>query len=187
MTMPFAFYEKLSRNLGKHNCFLLSNLTFSTLCFLFASISPIKLVVAKCWDPNPKGYFTIPRTEPVRPIDPGAWVAHTEAARGDCCILNHKLSSNNKSNVILGGTQYPNRPPSVATMSSTTTTMMSSMPETERKLSRSKCTERTLTKYYLSQVQLKKPNRFQCAQTCSQLCERWRAQIPDLKLEIAFG
>ncbi|KOB69020.1 putative dishevelled [Operophtera brumata] len=31
---------------------------------------PIKLVVAKCWDPNPKGYFTIPRTEPVRPIDP---------------------------------------------------------------------------------------------------------------------
>jgi segment polarity protein dishevelled len=42
---------------------------------------PIKLVVAKCWDPNPKGYFTIPRTEPVRPIDPGAWVAHTTALR----------------------------------------------------------------------------------------------------------
>jgi hypothetical protein len=142
MTMPFAFYEKLSRNLGKHNCFLLSNLTFSTLCYLFASVSPIKLVVAKCWYPNPKGYFTLPRTEPVRPIDPGAWVAHTEAARGDCRILNHKLASN-KPNVVLGGTQYPNRPPSVATMSSTTTTMMSSMPETERKLSRRKCTERT--------------------------------------------
>ncbi|GLV38250.1 dishevelled [Carabus blaptoides fortunei] len=44
---------------------------------------PIKLVVAKCWDPNPKGYFTIPRTEPVRPIDPGAWVAHTAAVRGE--------------------------------------------------------------------------------------------------------
>lgn len=42
---------------------------------------PIKLLVAKCWDPNPKGHFTIPRSEPVRPIDPGAWVAHTEAAR----------------------------------------------------------------------------------------------------------
>ena len=27
------------------------------------------------------GYFTIPRTEPVRPIDPGAWVAHTQALR----------------------------------------------------------------------------------------------------------
>ena len=44
---------------------------------------PVKLVVAKCWDPNPKGYFTIPRTEPVRPIDPGAWVAHTAACRGE--------------------------------------------------------------------------------------------------------
>lgn len=72
---------------------------------------PIKLVVAKCWDPNPKGYFTIPRTEPVRPIDPGAWVAHTEAARGGV---------------------YPNRPPSVATMTSTTTSLMSSLVETER-------------------------------------------------------
>uniref|UniRef100_A0A5S6QFI4 Uncharacterized protein n=1 Tax=Trichuris muris TaxID=70415 RepID=A0A5S6QFI4_TRIMR len=46
-------------------------------------LGPIKLVVAKCWDPNPKGYFTIPRTEPVRPIDPGAWVAHTNALRAE--------------------------------------------------------------------------------------------------------
>merc|ERR1719323_2310353 len=43
---------------------------------------PIKLVVAKCWDPNPKDYFSVPRTEPVRPIDPGAWVEHTRAVRG---------------------------------------------------------------------------------------------------------
>merc|ERR1719427_1489997 len=43
---------------------------------------PIKLVVAKYWDPNPKDYFSVPRTEPVRPIDPGAWVAHTAAVRG---------------------------------------------------------------------------------------------------------
>ncbi|KPM07087.1 segment polarity protein dishevelled DVL-2-like protein [Sarcoptes scabiei] len=42
---------------------------------------PIKLLIAKCWNPHPKGHFTIPRSEPVRPIDPGAWVAHTEAAR----------------------------------------------------------------------------------------------------------
>lgn len=48
---------------------------------------PIKLVVAKCWDPNPKGYFTIPRTEPVRPIDPGAWVAHTQALRSHEPVL----------------------------------------------------------------------------------------------------
>lgn len=42
--------------------------------------SPITLVVAKCWDPNPRsGYFTIPRQEPVHPIDPRAWVLHTNA------------------------------------------------------------------------------------------------------------
>ncbi|KFD49491.1 hypothetical protein M513_09602 [Trichuris suis] len=50
---------------------------------------PIKLVVAKCWDPNPKGYFTIPRTEPVRPIDPGAWVAHTNALRAEAPLDYH--------------------------------------------------------------------------------------------------
>lgn len=43
---------------------------------------PVKLVVAKCWDPAPaRGYLSLPRTEPVRPIDPGAWVAHTAACR----------------------------------------------------------------------------------------------------------
>nr|CAD7416464.1 unnamed protein product [Timema cristinae]CAD7435140.1 unnamed protein product [Timema monikensis] len=72
---------------------------------------PIKLVVAKCWDPNPKGYFTIPRTEPVRPIDPGAWVAHTAAIRGE---------------------SFPVRPPSVTTLTSTSSSITSSLPETER-------------------------------------------------------
>lgn len=47
---------------------------------------PITLVVVKCFDSSPKGIFSIPRSEPVRPIDPGAWVAHTEAARGDCLV-----------------------------------------------------------------------------------------------------
>ncbi|XP_050719995.1 segment polarity protein dishevelled homolog DVL-3-like isoform X8 [Eriocheir sinensis] len=74
---------------------------------------PIKLVVAKCWDPNPKGYFTIPRTEPVRPIDPGAWVAHTQACRG------------------LPG-EFPGRPPSVSTLTSTSSSITSSIPESER-------------------------------------------------------
>lgn len=42
---------------------------------------PITMLVAKCWDPSPqKGHFTIPRSEPVRPIDPEAWVAHSMAA-----------------------------------------------------------------------------------------------------------
>lgn len=72
---------------------------------------PIKLVVAKCWDPNPKGYFTIPRTEPVRPIDPGAWVAHTAAIRGD----------------------FPLRPPSVSTLTSTSSSITSSMPDCDQR------------------------------------------------------
>ncbi|XP_054159003.1 segment polarity protein dishevelled homolog DVL-3-like [Oppia nitens] len=79
---------------------------------------PIKLVVAKCWDPNPKGYFTIPRTEPVRPIDPGAWVAHTEAARA-----NHYTEQD-----------YPLRPPSVSTLTSTSSSVNTSIPESDRQL-----------------------------------------------------
>ncbi|XP_065565571.1 segment polarity protein dishevelled homolog DVL-3-like isoform X2 [Artemia franciscana] len=76
---------------------------------------PIKLVVAKFWDPNPKGYFTIPRSaEPVRPIDPGAWVAHTEAARAT------------------SGLYPPMRPPSVSTLTSTSSSLASSLPESER-------------------------------------------------------
>lgn len=68
--------------------------------------------MAKCWDPNPKGYFTIPRTEPVRPIDPGAWVAHTAAIRGE---------------------GFPARPPSVTTLTSTSGSLTSTLPDTERK------------------------------------------------------
>jgi len=42
----------------------------------------VELVVAKCWDASPRGYFLPPHSdEPVRPIDPSAWVAHTEAVR----------------------------------------------------------------------------------------------------------
>lgn len=44
---------------------------------------PITLTVAKCWDPNPdSSYFTIPKDEPVRPIDPALWANQTMAARG---------------------------------------------------------------------------------------------------------
>uniref|UniRef100_A0A1A9WA69 Dishevelled n=1 Tax=Glossina brevipalpis TaxID=37001 RepID=A0A1A9WA69_9MUSC len=69
---------------------------------------PIKLVVAKCWDPNPKGYFTIPRTEPVRPIDPGAWVAHTQALTSHDSIIHpdipepikERLDQNNLEEIV---------------------------------------------------------------------------------------
>ncbi|XP_072543644.1 segment polarity protein dishevelled homolog DVL-2 [Salminus brasiliensis] len=43
---------------------------------------PITLTVAKCWDPSPQGYFTLPRNEPIRPIDPAAWVSHSVALTG---------------------------------------------------------------------------------------------------------
>uniref|UniRef100_A0A8C7X2R7 Dishevelled segment polarity protein 2 n=1 Tax=Oryzias sinensis TaxID=183150 RepID=A0A8C7X2R7_9TELE len=43
---------------------------------------PIILTVAKCWDPSPQGYFTLPRNEPIRPIDPAAWVSHSVAVSG---------------------------------------------------------------------------------------------------------
>uniref|UniRef100_A0A670K355 Dishevelled segment polarity protein 2 n=1 Tax=Podarcis muralis TaxID=64176 RepID=A0A670K355_PODMU len=44
--------------------------------------SPIVLTVAKCWDPSPQGYFTLPRNEPIQPIDPAAWVSHSAALTG---------------------------------------------------------------------------------------------------------
>lgn len=111
---------------------------------------PIKLVVAKCWDPNPKGYFTIPRTEPVRPIDPGAWVAHTEAARGaggppgpPSALAHSRLSLGQPPSLVLRGNSLmpfqgapvlPGelRPPSVSTLTSTSSSVTSSVPESER-------------------------------------------------------
>uniref|UniRef100_A0A8C8SJG2 Dishevelled segment polarity protein 1 n=1 Tax=Pelusios castaneus TaxID=367368 RepID=A0A8C8SJG2_9SAUR len=50
--------------------------------FIFFIFRPISLTVAKCWDPTPRSYFTIPRAEPVRPIDPAAWISHTTAMTG---------------------------------------------------------------------------------------------------------
>uniref|UniRef100_A0A673XLF9 Dishevelled segment polarity protein 2 n=1 Tax=Salmo trutta TaxID=8032 RepID=A0A673XLF9_SALTR len=68
---------------------------------------PIILTVAKCWDPSPQGYFTLPRNEPIRPIDPAVWVSHSVALTG----------------------AYPPYPGS---SSLSTITSNSSVPETER-------------------------------------------------------
>uniref|UniRef100_H2ZCX6 Dishevelled segment polarity protein 3a n=1 Tax=Ciona savignyi TaxID=51511 RepID=H2ZCX6_CIOSA len=43
---------------------------------------PITLTVAKCWDPNPDSYFSVPKDEPVRPIDPAVWANHIIPAKG---------------------------------------------------------------------------------------------------------
>uniref|UniRef100_UPI00358DF4CF segment polarity protein dishevelled homolog DVL-3 n=1 Tax=Myxine glutinosa TaxID=7769 RepID=UPI00358DF4CF len=72
---------------------------------------PIMLTVAKCWDPAPRGYFTIPRSEPVRPIDPAAWVTHTAAMTGAYPYgMTHSLSA----------------------LTSTSSSISSSIPESER-------------------------------------------------------
>jgi hypothetical protein len=57
----------------------------------FDPFSPIKLVIAKCWDPTPTKGYLMPKEEPVRPIDPGAWVAHTAAVRGESFFKSRKL------------------------------------------------------------------------------------------------
>ncbi|XP_042557855.1 segment polarity protein dishevelled homolog DVL-1 isoform X2 [Dipodomys spectabilis] len=49
---------------------------------IVSQTGPISLTVAKCWDPTPRSYFTIPRADPVRPIDPAAWLSHTAALTG---------------------------------------------------------------------------------------------------------
>lgn len=77
----------------------------------------IKLVVLKTWEDKPPR-FAIPRSEPVRPIDPGAWVAHTEAARA--------------------AGEYPIRPPSAATLASNSSSIQSSVADSERLLTMDK-------------------------------------------------
>ncbi|KAJ7995121.1 hypothetical protein DPEC_G00241280 [Dallia pectoralis] len=73
---------------------------------------PIILTVAKCWDPNPRGCFTLPRSEPIRPIDPAAWVSHTAAMRGVYPVYGMS--------------------PSMSTITSTSSSITSSIPETKR-------------------------------------------------------
>ncbi|KAG2470518.1 segment polarity protein dishevelled homolog DVL-3-like [Polypterus senegalus] len=72
---------------------------------------PITLTVAKCWDPTPRGCFTLPRSEPIRPIDPAAWVSHTAAMTGTYPVYGMS--------------------PSMSTITSTSSSISSSIPETE--------------------------------------------------------
>merc|ERR1719242_1204558 len=84
---------------------------------------PIKLVVAKCWDPNPKDFFSVPRTEPVRPIDPGAWVAHTAAVRG-LEIPQYPGSAGPVFPGAAGGVGGAMRAPSVSTLTSSSPSLV---------------------------------------------------------------
>ena len=87
-----------------------------------------QLVVAKCWDPNPKDYFSVPRTEPVRPIDPGAWVAHTAAVRG-LEIPQYPGSAGPVFPGAAGGVGGAMRAPSVSTLTSSSPSLVSTVHE----------------------------------------------------------
>merc|ERR1719278_1346179 len=93
---------------------------------------PIKLVVAKCWadsgTSSAKGYLTLPRQEPVRPIDPGAWVAHTAAVREQygslpppppASVLEDPLVTGASREQLIPLGDYPGRAPSLTTLSAT--------------------------------------------------------------------
>ena len=105
-----------------------------TLIFL----RPIKLVVAKCWDPNPKGYFMVSKQEPIRPIDPSAWVAHTAAMTGSYQNNNnnHNNYQNKMNNYYMnennnpGIGRYPPPANSISTFGSNSS-LSNSIPETD--------------------------------------------------------
>ncbi|XP_031561635.1 segment polarity protein dishevelled homolog DVL-3-like isoform X2 [Actinia tenebrosa] len=80
---------------------------------------PITLTVAKCWDPTPKGYFTLPHSDPVRPIDTSAWVQHTTAMNQ---FAAQQVAQYGK----------PPNSQSLSTMTSTSSSMTSSLPESDR-------------------------------------------------------
>lgn len=67
---------------------------------------PLKLVVAKCWEPLPKGYFQVSKQDKVYPINPQAWVAHTQAhtGGGNKLALNRAPPFLNDSVSSLGST-----------------------------------------------------------------------------------
>ena len=89
----------------------------------------IQLVVAKCWDPNPKDYFSVPRTEPVRPIDPGAWVAHTAAVRGLEIPQYPGSAGPVFPGAAGGGVGGALRAPSVSTLTSSSPSLVSTVQE----------------------------------------------------------
>lgn len=104
--------ERLSQRMGKTDPgkrrLNIYNVRYNWVTIILVFSSPISLTVAKCWDPSPRSYFTIPRgqytqthffqirkhhaltcsafffskAEPVRPIDPAAWISHTTALTG---------------------------------------------------------------------------------------------------------
>ncbi len=98
---------------------------FSNLLFCFFVLNrPIKLVVAKCWDPTPRGYFTLPRHEQARPVDPLSWLAHTQAVQNTYNNPQQQILLHNRPSILNSTTN----------MSSTISTTNNTMIGNERKL-----------------------------------------------------
>uniref|UniRef100_A0A9L0SV77 Dishevelled segment polarity protein 1 n=1 Tax=Equus caballus TaxID=9796 RepID=A0A9L0SV77_HORSE len=85
---------------------------------IVSQTGPISLTVAKCWDPTPRSYFTIPRADPVRPIDPAAWLSHTAALTGalprygtsPCSSAVSRTSSSSLTSSVPGAAQLEEAP-----------------------------------------------------------------------------
>jgi hypothetical protein len=120
MMMPLKYFVKLYRNQGIS--------IYHTMLLKFSKyFRPIKLVVAKCWDPTPRGYFTLPRHEQARPVDPLSWLAHTQAVQSTYNNPQHQLLLHQPANhrqTILNST---------GNMSSTISSTSNTIADNERK------------------------------------------------------
>ncbi|XP_064385358.1 segment polarity protein dishevelled homolog DVL-3-like isoform X2 [Halichondria panicea] len=80
---------------------------------------PITLTVAKCWEPEPIVPNFEPRLEPIRPIDPSAWVMQTNQHQADYQAYRRQFAGS----------------PTLSTMTSNSSpSLTSSIPESERDL-----------------------------------------------------
>lgn len=107
--MLLKFSVKLYKNPGK------SDSSPSTIIDCLSR--PIKLVVAKCWDPTPRGYFTLPRHEQARPVDPLSWLAHTQAVQNTYQNPQQQILLHNRPSILNSTTNMS------STISSTNNTM----------------------------------------------------------------
>jgi hypothetical protein len=112
--MPLKFFAKLYKNLGMS----IYNSKFS---ITFVCYSPIKLVVAKCWDPTPRGYFTLPRHEQARPVD-------TQAVQNTYNNPQHQLLVHHQPNHRQSSLN------STTNMSSTISSTSNTMADNERNI-----------------------------------------------------
>ena len=80
--------------------------------------------MAKCWDPTPRGYFTLPRHEQARPVDPLSWLAHNQAVHNTYQPAQHQqqIFMHPRQSVLNSTTN----------MSSTISTTNNTMVENER-------------------------------------------------------